>query len=81
MKKNEGEEKSAGIQAAGKGGKFGLYGKQRMQIFPLHLKTLCKLSLHLSKNWLQVEQVEKKKKTPLSLNTKGKKRGLWMQME
>lgn len=62
VKKNGGEEKSAGTQAAGQGGKRGHLGKQRMQIFPLHMKTLSKLSLHLSKNWLQVEQEGKKTK-------------------
>jgi len=43
------EEKRAGLQAAGQGGKRGLSGKYRMQIFTLHLKTLCKLSAPLHK--------------------------------
>lgn len=42
---------------------------------------LCKLSVHLSKNWLQVEQEQKKKKEKmLSLNKK-EKRGTWRQVE
>lgn len=57
---NGGEEESASVQAAGQRGKRGLSGKERMQIFPLHLKMLCKLFVNLSKIWLQVEQEQKK---------------------
>lgn len=60
--KNGREEESASVQAAGQGGKGVLSGKERMQIFPLHLKMPCKLSVHLSKNWLQVEQEQKKRR-------------------
>lgn len=57
--KKRGEENSAGIQAAGQGGRVGLWVIENANL-PF-LKMLCKLSLHVSRNWLQVEQEEDKK--------------------
>lgn len=65
--KNGEEGKSAGMQPAGQEGKRGLSGKWRMQIFPLHLKTLCKLSFPFRKKLASggAERKKEKKNTVL----------------